>query len=142
MCVLIRHTFCESLVKICAAKRKCHSFLVRYFLDIGHCCRPAQKNGLENQKFGHTKHNLIDSTSSKHFRPLHKLGKSGSHSPSTDDRYRISELPTGRYFLDLSETCLYMVHFGLGPFFRKLQESCLHRFPKSKPKIEFSDCHE
>ena len=88
------------------------------FLDIGHCC--AQKNGLESQKFGHAKHTRIYDTSSKYFRPLHKLGKSGSHSPSTDDRYRIPELPTGRYFLDLSETCLYMVHFGLGPFFSEI----------------------
>ena len=27
MCVLIRNTFCESLVKICATKHKCRSFL-------------------------------------------------------------------------------------------------------------------
>ena len=32
---------------------------------------------------------------------------------------RNPELPTDSHFLDLSETCLYMVHFGLGPFFRK-----------------------
>ena len=35
---------------------------------------------------------------------------------------RIPELPTDRHFLDLSETCLYMVHFGLWPFFRKSQK--------------------
>ena len=28
MCVLIRHTFCESLVKVCVTKHKCHSFLL------------------------------------------------------------------------------------------------------------------
>ena len=38
---------------------------------------------------------------------------------------RISELPSHRLFLDLSEMCLYMVHFGLGPFFEK---KCIHRF--------------
>ena len=27
-------------------------------------------------------------------------------------------LPTDRHFLELSETCLYMVHLGLGPFFK------------------------
>ena len=37
---------------------------------------------------------------------------------------RIPELPTDKYFLllDLPETCLYMVHCGLGPSFRKLQK--------------------
>ena len=29
----------------------------------------------------------------------------------------IPELPTDRNFLPLSETCLYMVHLGLGPVF-------------------------
>ena len=41
---------------------------------------------------------------------------------------RIPELPTHKNLLDLSETCLYMVHFDLRPFFRKLQKKCLHRF--------------
>ena len=41
---------------------------------------------------------------------------------------RIPELPIDIHFLDLSETCLYMVHFGLGPFFLKLQNDCLNRF--------------
>ena len=41
---------------------------------------------------------------------------------------RIPELPTDRHFLDLSETYLYKDHFGLGPFFRKAQKICLHRF--------------
>ena len=27
---------------------------------------------------------------------------------------KVPESPTDIYFLDLSETCLYMVHFGLG----------------------------
>ena len=33
---------------------------------------------------------------------------------------RISELPKDRHFLDLSETCLYMVRFSLGPFFLEI----------------------
>ena len=52
MCILIRHTFCESLVMICTTKQKCCSFLWYYFSDIGQCCRLAQKNGFENQKSG------------------------------------------------------------------------------------------
>ena len=41
---------------------------------------------------------------------------------------RIPELPTDRYyFLELSETCLYMVHFGQGPFFGN-RKNRLHRF--------------
>ena len=45
---------------------------------------------------------------SKYSIPLHKLVYA-----------RISELPTDRNFLDLSETCLYMVHFTLGIFSEK-----------------------
>ena len=34
-----------------------------------------------------------------------------------------------RHFLDLSETCLYIVHFYLGPFLRKSQTKyCSHSF--------------
>ena len=35
---------------------------------------------------------------------------------------RIPKLPTDRHFLELSDMCLYMVHLGLGIFFRKLQK--------------------
>ena len=49
-CILIRHTICESFVKICSTKLKCRSLLWYYFSDIGQCCRPAQKNYLENKK--------------------------------------------------------------------------------------------
>ena len=34
----------------------------------------------------------------------------------------------------LSETCLYMVHFSLKPFFPKSLKKYLHRSIKSKPK--------
>ena len=40
---------------------------------------------------------------------------------------KISKLPTNTHFLDLSETCLYMVHFGLGPF-STIAKNCLHTF--------------
>ena len=44
----------------------------------------------------------------------------------TDDRQqtidRIPELPTDRHFLEFSETCLYIVHFGLEPFLQKSEE--------------------
>ena len=50
---------------------------------------------------------------SKYFIALHKL--EAVHRVQTTDR--IPEFPTGRHFLHLSETCLYMVHFSLGSFF-------------------------
>ena len=37
MFILISHTFCESLVKICATKRKCHSFLKSKLNKITNC---------------------------------------------------------------------------------------------------------
>ena len=39
-----------------------------------------------------------------------------------DRRQTIDRIPIDRHFLDLSETCLYMVHFGLGPFFLNSQK--------------------
>ena len=64
--------------------------------------------------FGSTR--KIYQTFGKCYRPLHnKLVKAGTRTQSsTDDRPqsidRIPELPTDRYFLDLSETYLYMVY--------------------------------
>ena len=57
ICVLIRHTFCESLVKICFTKHKCHSFLWYYFQTLGQYFRPAQTKSIENQKSGHNRIN-------------------------------------------------------------------------------------
>ena len=37
-------------------------------------------------------------------------------------------MTTGGYFLDLSETRLYIVCFDLGPLFSKITKNCLHRF--------------
>ena len=45
MCVLTRHTFCKSLLKLCVTKLK-----YRSFSDIGQCFRSAQTKSLENQK--------------------------------------------------------------------------------------------
>ena len=49
--------------------------------------------------------------------------------------YRILELPTDIHFVDLSETYLYMVHFGLEHFFVN-RKNCLHIsvYYKSKHK--------
>ena len=44
---------------------------------------------------------------------------------------RIPELPTDRHFLDLSEKCLNVVHFGLGPFFKKKCLNCFQNKPKT-----------
>ena len=95
MCVLIGHTFCESLVKICANKRKCRPFL-GYFFSV-----------------------VVYLTFNKYSRPLHKLERGHrrrrwQHTATAD---RIPELPTDRHFSELSEMCLYIVHFGLEPFF-------------------------
>ena len=43
------------------------------------------------------------------------------HRPQTKD-----ELPSDRHFLDMPETCLYMVHFSLGLFFSKILELVLN----------------
>ena len=40
---------------------------------------------------------------------------------------RTAELPIDSHFLDLSETYLYMVNFGLGTFFGN-RKKYLHRF--------------
>ena len=49
-------------------------------------------------------------------------------------RWRQTELSTDRHFLDLSETCLHMVHFGLRRFYRP----SLHRFTKRNQKVLLS----
>ena len=49
MCLLIRHIFCESLLKLCVVKHKCRSL----FSDIWQCCQPARTQILENQKFSY-----------------------------------------------------------------------------------------
>ena len=70
---------------------------VMYFSDIGQCCRPAQKNGLETQKpatLGISR--IIYGIFSKYFRPLHKLGYAGSRSKGSGDRQnsRITDIQT------------------------------------------------
>ena len=55
MCVLIKHTFCESLVKPCVTKLKCRSFFLKFFSDIGQCFCPSQTKSLKNQKSGHVR---------------------------------------------------------------------------------------
>ena len=47
---------------------------------------------------------------------------------------RIPGLPIDRHILNLSETCLYLINFGLEPFF---SENCKKNvYHKSKPKGE------
>ena len=48
---MISQTFCESLVKLCVTKHKCHSFLC-FFSNIGQCLHPTTKNSVGNQKSG------------------------------------------------------------------------------------------
>ena len=51
ICVLIRHTFCENLVKIYAIKLNCHSFFCIFFSTyIGQCFHPATKTSVRNKK--------------------------------------------------------------------------------------------
>ena len=71
MCIFISHTFCESLVKICAINRKCRSFF-----GIFHTYSSVvQKKGLENKKnlapLGSTR--IIYLTFSKYSKFLYKL---------------------------------------------------------------------
>ena len=55
MCTLVRHTICESLVKIYIYMlHQCRSF----FSHIGQCFRPAQTKSLENKKSGQIRVNL------------------------------------------------------------------------------------
>ena len=51
--LLIRHTFCECLVKTCVTKHKWRSFFCDIFSDIGQCFWPAKTNSLENRKSGY-----------------------------------------------------------------------------------------
>ena len=122
ICVLTRHTFCESLVKLGSTKRKCRSFLRCFFFRH----RAVLPNCPEEQyRRGTIK--IIYLTFSKYFRPLHKLVQAGARTQTTDDYDRQNSRITDRQtiLLDLSETCLYMVHFGPGSYFRKLQKKFL-----------------
>ena len=77
-CVLIWHTFCESLVKICANKHKCCSFFDIFF----------RKKVLEIKNpstLGTTR--ILYGLFGKYCKPLHKL---------TDITVRNPELPTDR----------------------------------------------
>ena len=83
MCVLIRHTFWESLVKLCGTKLRCPTVLGIFFQT-----------------------NVI-----------------------------ISEITDRQIFLELSETCLYMVHLSSGPFSGSCKHSGNIGLLKSNPKM-------
>ena len=51
-CVLIRHTFCENLMKIFVTKHKCRSFL--WLFQTGQCCWPAKITALEIRNLSKT----------------------------------------------------------------------------------------
>ena len=57
MYILIKHTFCESLMKLCLIKHKCALIFVTLFSDIGQCFHPTTKNSIGNKKSGHVRHN-------------------------------------------------------------------------------------
>ena len=64
--------FCESLVRICPIPNTNAIHFCNIFSDIGQCCHPVQKNGLDNPAtLGTTR--IINGTCSKYSRPLHKL---------------------------------------------------------------------
>ena len=102
MCVLIRQTFCESLVKICVNKRKFRSFLRHYL-----------------QKYSVSVVNVPKKC---------RLGLCYWTTISQN----LKKISTDEHFLFLS--CLYTVHFGLGPFFPKVAKSWSIDLLKSKPK--------
>ena len=61
-------------------------------------------------KLGSTR--IMYLTFSEYSRPLHGRVLAGARTQTVDD--------DDRHFLDMSETCLYMVHFGLEPFFSEI----------------------
>ena len=73
----------------------------------------------ENQKSGHVR--IIYGTFYKYFKPLRELVQAA-------DVLQTTIVPTDRHILELSETCLYMVHLRLEPFIWKLQKQWEHRF--------------
>ena len=53
------------------------------------------------------------------------------------DRHRIPKLPADKHFLDVSGTCSYAVHFGLGPFFGNSKKLFTLRQPSNgSPEAE------
>ena len=55
ICVLIRRTFYESLLKIYVLPNTKTIHFFRIFSDIGQCFWPAQTKRIENQKSGHVR---------------------------------------------------------------------------------------
>ena len=93
--------------------------IVMYFSDLGQCCRPAQKTVSKIKNLAHR--------ASKYFRPLLSWCKQERGHRQQNSRITDRQI----LFLDLCETCLYMVHFDLGPFFRKTQKSVYIGLPKN-----------
>ena len=95
-----------------------------YFSDIWQCFHPVTKKVLDIKNpapFGSTRGRYIKLL-------VNILGfyilwcKQEQRHKQTTTTDRIPELPRDRCFLDLSEICFYMVHFGLRTFFwKKLQ---------------------
>ena len=69
-------------------------FVIFFFSDIGQCFCPALIKSLKNS-----------ATDTDYLQQMKDHGR------------QIPALPTDRQFLDLSETCLYMINFGIGSFF-------------------------
>ena len=75
MCVSIRHTFCESLVKICLTKHKCCSIWGYVFQTWGSVLILQQNKVLVIKNpatLGTTR--IVYLTFSRYCRPLYKLG--------------------------------------------------------------------
>ena len=94
---------------------------MKYFSEIGQCCRPALKYQKSvSQRINYT---IIYLSIGEYFRLLLKLMQAGARTQMTD-----------RHFLDLSEKCLYMVHFDLGPFFENCKKLSTQFHYKNNPR--------
>ena len=104
------------------------------FSELGQCFRPAQRKSLENQKSRFVRI-ILDKYGifSKYFKPLHK-SVVGCRRATDRQHSEITDRQT--FFLDLSDSCLYVVHLGLGPFSGSCKNSGNIGLLKSKPKAE------
>ena len=119
MCVLTRtqNGFCECLVKLWVTKHKCRSFLVVLFFRhravLPTCSKKLPRKSKIRLHWDQLQNipNLINIPglyiSWVRTQTMTTMTDRISDELSTD---RISELLTERHFLELSETCLYIVH--------------------------------
>ena len=108
-CVLIRHIFCESFVKLCPTKHKCRSFLWHFFRHkaMFSTCPNIESR---NQKFGLL---LIDILG--HYISWYRLQM--RYRPQTTDNRQNSKITERQTFLRILWNTFIYHQFGSGTFF-------------------------